>query len=223
MILLAATCAAMLLAARVHPLVVAAVAMSLAVPLLALGAVAGAVAWSVWRRNQTSKTSGPPEAAVLEGLAAAVGSGATVRQAVMEVSPERIGDEVLRRCAAGRPMAEIAEAIARRFSVTGAELGVVLDQSERAGAKTAVALHELSELAAAAEQRRRDVRVAAAQSRFSALVVGVVPLVAALAVVALRGIPEPGGPLVVGSMVLGSMLMIIGSAVVFIASGRAAS
>ena len=223
MTLLASVCAAVLLATRTHPVAVAAVAVSLAVPFLAIVLAVCAIGWSVWRRTVRSKGQGPSEAAVLEGLAAAVGSGATVRQAVMDASSERIGDEIRRSCAAGRPLADVTDAITHRFPETGVELGVVLEQSERIGSRTAIALHELGALAVDAEQRKRDVRVAAAQSRFSAIVVGVVPLLAAVAVVAVRGVPDPGGLVVVAPMVMGAALMVLGSVLVFVTSSKAAT
>jgi Flp pilus assembly protein TadB len=73
-----------------------------------------------------------------------------------------------------------------------------------------------------AQRRRREIRVATAQSRFSAVVVGVVPVLLAIVLVSVRGVPEPGGPAVVIPMILGAVSMLVGSAVVFVMASRAA-
>ena len=70
----------------------------------------------------------------------------------------------------------------------------------------------------AATQAARDRRVALAQIRLSAVVVGVVPLVLAVAAVAVRGVPEPGGPIVVVPMAVGASLMLAGSVIVLVAT-----
>ena len=221
MITLGATVGALLLGMRVTPIVALSVALVIAIPAAGLVAVSGALAWAAVRRARTARIETESEARVLTALATSIGSGATVRQALLDTQSPRVSAEARRRCGAGRPMAEIVEDVLPGFPDTARELGVVLDQSERVGSRAADALHELARRATEEEQRGRDLRVAVAQSRFSAVVVGVVPLVVGALLVAVRGVPDPGGPVILVPLAVGAAMMVVGSIAVFVLSRRA--
>ena len=220
MIMLGAAVGALLLCMRVEPAAAAGVGLVIAFPIAGIVGLAGLLVRAAVRRLGASRAKTGSEAQVLTSLATSVGSGATVRQALLDTASSRVSAEVRRRCLAGRPMAEIVGGVASGFPDTARELAVVLDQSERVGSRAAGALHELARSAGDAEQRARDLRVAVAQSRFSAMVIGVVPLIVGGLLVAIRGVPDPGGPIIMVPMAVGGAMMILGSAVVFALSRR---
>lgn len=221
MILLGAAVGFVLIWMRVAPVTAVGIGLVIAFPMVGIAAIACLLAWIAVQRLRSARREAESEAQVLTSLATAVGSGATVRQALLDASSARVSEEARRRCLAGMPMADIVGHVAAGFPETARELGVVLEQSERVGARAAGALHELARSASDAEQRTRDLRVAAAQSRFSAVVVGVVPLFVGALLVVIRGVPEPGGALIGVPMAVGATMMVLGSVAVFALSRSA--
>jgi hypothetical protein len=57
--------------------------------------------------------------------------------------------------------------------------------------------------------------VTLAQVKLSAVVVGLVPVAASIGLVALRGVPEPGGAVIVVPMIIGIAMQILGTGIVF--------
>ena len=209
----------LLLSAMGLPLPIAgAISASILWPPAAVVVILGVAAWSLIRRRRASRQIS--EAAFLRTIAASVTSGATPRQAILAAPGPFVDASVRRPCQLGRPMVEVAEALHPKLPRTGEELAVVLGLSEDVGAGIADALEQLALQATAAEQLERDRSVAVAQARFSSIVVGVIPMVAALALLAFRGVPEPGGALVMIPMAAGWFLMAAGAATVFVLSAR---
>jgi len=187
-------------------------------PPAAIAAFAAAAIWEVVKRR--SGRSVESETAFLNSIASTVSAGSTIRDAIADSRSPFVSDVARRLCNLGRPMAEVAAELAPRMPATGSELGVMLRLSETAGARIVGAVHQFAEHAGDIEQRKRDQRVAVAQAKFSSVVVGVVPLVAALVLVAVRGVPEPGGALILIPMVLGAVMMVAGAATVFVVAHR---
>ncbi len=220
MIATAAVVGVVLTAVGLPLAIAAAISLSILWPPAAVLVIIGLAGWSLVRRRRSRRRVS--EAAFLRSIAAAVSSGATPRQALLDSSGPFVDASVRRRCQIGRPMAEVAEALRPRLPQTGEELAVVLSLSEDVGARVSDALAQLAEHATAAEQLDRDRSVAVAQARFSSVVVGLVPMAAAVGVLLLRGVPEPGGAIVVIPMTVGWVLMAVGAAIVFALSSRVA-
>ncbi|MGI9642060.1 MAG: type II secretion system F family protein [Acidimicrobiia bacterium] len=187
-------------------------------PPAAIAALVVGVIWEVAKRR--SERLDASETAFLTGLAAAVSAGSTLRDVIADAQSPFVSAHAKRLCRLGRPMTEIAPELALRMPATGRELAVMLAMSETAGARIVGALHQLAEHAEGIEQRKRDQQVAAAQAKFSSLVVGVVPLVAGLALLLVRGVPEPGGALILIPMALGAAMMVAGAATVLAVAHR---
>lgn len=187
-------------------------------PPVAIAAFVAAVIWEVVKRR--SNVDAVSEAVFLNRVASAVSAGSSIRDAIADSPSPFVSAATRRLCNLGRPITEVAAELAPRLPATGSELVVMLRLSETAGARIVGAMHQLAEHAGDIEQRKRDQRVAVAQAKFSSIVVGVVPLVAALALVAVRGIPEPGGALILVPMVLGAVMMIAGAAAVLVVANR---
>lgn len=187
-------------------------------PPAAVAALAAAAAWELLKRRRGR--SFESEASFLNGVASALSGGSTIRDAIADSRSPFVSGTTRRLCLLGRPMGEVAAELESRMPATGTELAVMLRLSETAGARISEAIHQLADHAGDIEQRGRDQRVAVAQSKFSALVVGVVPLIAAAALVAVRGVPEPGGGVILIPMVLGASMMVAGAATVLFVANR---
>ncbi|MGI9529247.1 MAG: hypothetical protein ACR2NG_06000 [Acidimicrobiia bacterium] len=187
-------------------------------PPAAVVAFVGAAIWEVVKRRRIRRDAS--ETVFLNGLASAVSAGSTLRDTIADVSSPFVSVHAKRLCRLGRPMSEVAPELAERMPATGKELAVMLTMSETVGARIVGAVHQLAEHAEGIEQRKRDQQVAVAQAKLSSIVVGVVPLVAALALVLVRGVPEPGGALILIPMVVGATMMIAGAATVLVVAHR---
>ncbi len=154
---------------------------------------------------------------------ASVQAGATLRQAVLGSTSTLVDAPVRRFCTAGAPMEEVGRLLRSRLPGSGEQFSIVATLSETTGASVGPALRVLTNEADDTEKRSREQRVSVAQAKYSALVVGIVPLVAAVGLIAIRGIPDPGGALIVVPMVVGGAMMAVGSGIVFTFANRAAS
>lgn len=120
-------------------------------------------------------------------------------------------------------MAVVAPSIVERLPETGGSFSVVADMAESVGSSIVDACQVLAEEAEASRIHHGEARISTAQARFSALVVGVVPLATAGLLLLFRGIPEPGGAVVVLPMALGTLLMVAGTGLVVFLSGKSVS
>lgn len=218
MIVLVCVTAALMVLGGVNVLAALGLVLVLIWPPAAAVMLVGAVLWElVTRRRNRDPES---EAAFLTTIASTVSAGSTVRDAIAGSRSSFVSEETRRLCALGRPLTEAAALLTPKMQVTGREFGVLLGLSESTGSRIAPALYQLADDAGQAEQRNRDQRVAVAQAKFSSIVVGVVPLVVAVGVLVLRGVPEPGGAIIYIPMVLGASMMAAGSVAVVVMSRR---
>lgn len=206
--------AAVLLASRAPAWVAAVVALLIVPPIVGIPAAVGGAIVLAHRGRRKRRRALLPVSVVLRSLADEMRAGRTFPQAI-EALGEPVADRTVRRLvAAGADATTIAEAAGRSFGRHRSTFVAAVSMSEVAGASLAEHLQRMAEVAEADEAAERERRVSTSQARFSALVVGGVPVFIAAAVVALRGIPEPGGAIVVVPMALGAALLVAGSAAV---------
>lgn len=186
---------------------------------LALSPVAGlavGLAALVTEVIRTRRSVRPPSpvSRIVRGFADELGTGHTLHQVVRWSPSPAVGSEARRLAFVGAPAGSIADALGSVLGRHATTFRSAVVLSEQSGGSLARALHELADEVEQDEAADGDRRVASSQARFSALVVGVVPLAIAALVVGLRGVPEPGGAVIVVPMTVGAVLMIAGSAVV---------
>jgi Flp pilus assembly protein TadB len=117
-------------------------------------------------------------------------------------------------------MTDVGEAMAPSLQTNGAAFRGICSFSEHTGAAISSALAVLAEHADDATERARQRRVSLAQVKLSAVVVGVVPIIVSLALIVARGVPDPGGTVIVLPMVAGVGLQLLGTAIVFRVASR---
>ncbi len=202
-------------------IVVGLIAVALLPAPLAMAAVIGlAAAGAMYRARSRAEAEGS-EGAVLRQLSGVVAAGATIRTSIAGASVVGIPDRARRLAILGQPMTDVGSAIAEVLPVNGVAFRAICSFSEHTGAAISTALSVLADRADDAAELARQRTVALAQVKFSAVVVGIVPIVASIGLVALRGVPEPGGVAIIGPMLVGMALQITGTAVVFRVASRA--
>jgi len=182
-------------------------------------AVAALYGW----RKRTEKTSASSEVALLRSLAGVVTAGGTLRHAISTSTSPLVTTDARRLCATGASITEIGDAMTSTMPTNGRPFAAMCAMSQHTGSSVAASLEAFAERAKATELRERKKRSSLAQIRLSAWVVGVAPLALTALVVAVRGIPEPRGAVVMIPMVVGATLQIAGTALVFAISSRAAT
>ncbi len=190
-------------------------------PVLGVTAIAAAATWEVWHHRQRSVGTASP-ASVVRALALDMGAGRTLREALLASPDGRIDATIRRLCDVGAPLEDVGRVLGDRLGVEPESLEGAIALSDATGSALAQSLDAIADRMELDEAFERERRVATSQARFSALVVGVVPLAAALLIVVVRGIPEPGGAPIVIPMLTGAALMVIGSAIVLSMSRRVA-
>jgi Flp pilus assembly protein TadB len=205
------------------PVVVVAgmVAVSLLPVPLAMTAVIGLAAVGAMLRARRLADAENSEGAVLRQLSGLVAAGATIRSSIADGSSSGIPDRARRLAVLGQPMTEVGFAIAEVLPVNGAAFRAICSFSEHTGAAISTALSVLADRADDAAELVRQRKVALAQVKLSAVVVGLIPIAASAGLVALRGVPEPGGVAIIGPMLVGVALQVVGTAVVFQVASRA--
>ena len=196
------------------------VASFLPVPLAVVGVLGIAFA-SVAARRRTRAASVTGEGDLLRVLSGRVSAGATIRSTIADPTVDLVPGHARRLAALGVSMADVAEAMITVFPVNGQAFRAICSFSEHTGARISAALAALADRADDASELERERKVALAQVKLSAVVVGLVPIAASIGLVALRGVPEPGGPAIVVPMVVGIALQVVGTAVVFTFASRA--
>lgn len=218
--LLAVIAAAALLLRLPIMIVVVMVALSLLPVPVAMAAVLAAGAASVAIRARNAMPT-DDESMLLRQLSGRVAAGATIRSTIADPSIVAIPDRARTLAALGRPMTDVGSAIEPVFPVNGAAFRAICSFSEHTGAALSTALSVLAERADEAAELVRQRRVVLAQVKLSAVVVGLVPIAASIGLLALRGVPEPGGAAIVAPMVLGVALQAVGTGIVFAVASRA--
>jgi Flp pilus assembly protein TadB len=171
--------------------------------------------------GRTSRDRRPDTPALLRELASAIEAGATLRTAIADAPPSLVDERTRRLCRVGAPIGDVAASLGTHLPDVADPLRVIAEVSETSGGSVAASIRALAAIADDTRRRRREIRVATAQSRFSAIVVGVLPVALAAAMLAVRGVPEPGGAAVMIPMVAGATSMLAGSALVFAMASRA--
>ncbi len=202
------------------PIVVGILAMALVSVHVAAVLVFIAAGVSIALRLRRPKKARRDEGTLLRHLAGRVSAGATIRTAIAESDSEAVPAQARRHALLGLPMSRVGDELGEALPTNGAAFRGICTFSEHTGAAIVAALNVLADQADDATELARQRRVALAQIKLSAVVVGVVPIVASIGLVAVRGIPDPGGALIVLPMAVGITLQLIGTAVVFNVAAR---
>jgi Flp pilus assembly protein TadB len=181
--------------------------------------VASVVSVSLHRRGRGGRSQ--DEGEVLRQISGRVSAGSTIRSTIADPTIDTVPVHARRLAALGRPMAEVGEALAPTLPINGAAFRAICSFSEHTGAAISSALVVLADRADEATEIARQRRVSLAQVKLSAVVVGLVPIAVSIALVVFRGIPSPGGALIVVPMIVGVSLEIVGTAIVFRVASRA--
>jgi Flp pilus assembly protein TadB len=176
---------------------------------------------STLAHKRTRAASAGGEGDLLRQISGRVSAGATIRSTIADPTIDVVPEHARRLAALGVPMAAVAEALIAVFPVNGRSFRAICSFSEHTGAGISAALSVLADRADDASELARERRVALAQVKLSAVVVGLVPIAASIGLVALRGVPDPGGAIIVVPMVAGIALQVVGTAVVFTVASRA--
>ncbi len=190
-------------------------------PAAGVAALVAGAAWEWWlHRRRSGHTASA--SSVIRALALDMGAGRTLREALLASPDRRIDARVRRLCDVGAPLEDVGRALGDRLGMDAQSLVGAISLSDATGSALAGSLDAIADQMELEEALERDRRVATSQARFSALVVGVVPLAAALLIVLIKGVPEPGGAPIIIPMIVGATLMVIGSGVVLSMSRRVA-
>lgn len=131
-----------------------------------------------WRRGEHP---GPgDEVALLNGLAAELRAGASLRMALIagaQRAPLLDLGRAVRSATAGQPMSEVAAELERALRSNGRLVAAAIRLTAMSGGRAAAVFEELALRAAEAGELSRERRALTAQARLSALVVAGAPVV----------------------------------------------
>lgn len=211
--------------------VVLSLALAAGAPLPALGVavlamwqplwlLVAAVVWAVVaRRRRRGAAAGPgDEAGFLQGLAAELDAGASLRAAVPAAATRSPALDLSRACrlaGAGLPAEEVGEALQAALPINGRLAAAAFRLASATGGRVAALFHTLAARAAEVGRLSRERRALTAQARASAWVVGGVP-VALLALLATTGRIGPLLSAPAGALVLGGGLVLEAAGVVVV-------
>jgi tight adherence protein B len=211
--------------------VVAALAVAAGAPLPALAAavlamwqplwlLAAAAAWAVAARKRRRQAGPGDEADFLQGLAAELHAGASLRSAVVAASARAPALDLSRACRladAGLPAGAVGEALESALPVNGRLAAAAFRLASATGGRVAALFHTLAGRAAEVGRLERERRALTAQARASAWVVGGAPLALLLLLVVTGRVrpllADPVGPVV---LAVGIGLEAVGVAVVWL-------
>jgi Flp pilus assembly protein TadB len=200
--------------------VVGMVVASLLPPAVTVGVVLALAAASVVRHMISRSATVPSEGELLRQIAGRVSAGATIRTTIADSAIIAIPESARRRATLGMPMADVGVALSDVLPINGQALRAICSFSEHTGAAISSALVVLAERADEVTELARQKRVSLAQAKFSAVVVGIVPVAVSAGIIAFKGVPSPGGEIIVVPMIAGFALQVIGTLIVFkVASG----
>lgn len=161
------------------PLVLGIIALAWSAPLPALVLVTG-VAFIGSRGRNPEPSS---EAARIVALASELRGGATLRSALGTLSAP-----VARLSLAGRPVEELVAAIEDALPRHGQMVGAIALLADRLGGSVAVMFEELAVAALEVDELAREVRVATAPAYLQGAIVGGIPLLALIRLLASGGL-----------------------------------
>jgi tight adherence protein B len=172
--------------------VVIALALAAGAPLPALGVavlamwqplwlLAAAAVWALLARRRKRRGGAGPadEAGFLQGLAAELDAGASLRAAVTAAATRAPALDLSRACrlaAAGLPAGEVGEALQAALPGNGRLAAAAFRLASATGGRVAALFHTLAGRAAEVGRLNRERRALTAQARASAWVVGGVPV-----------------------------------------------
>ena len=167
--------------------------------------LAAAAAWAVLSHRRRRRAAPGPgdEADFLQGLAAELGAGASLRSAVVAAAARAPALDLGRACrlaGAGLPAAEVGDALEGALPVNGRLAAAALRLASGTGGRAAGLFHSLAGRAAEVGRLERERRALTAQARASAWVVGCLPLALLVMLVATGRagalLSDPAGPAV---------------------------
>lgn len=135
--------------------------------------------WSIRSRRRRARPGPSDEVALLNGLAAELRAGASLRMALVagaERAPRLDLTSAVRAAAAGRPMSDVAALLADALPGNGRFVAAALRLTAASGGSAAAVFEQLALRAAEAGELSRERRALTAQARLSALVVGGAPI-----------------------------------------------
>ena len=168
------------------------------------GFLAAAGGWGVFhaiQRGRARRRLPAAEADFLRGVAGEIEAGASIRQAVVAAADRAdVLDltPVVRLAAAGRPVAEVSTALQQALPLNGRLAGAAYHLVVETGARASAVFAGLAVRAADVGELARERRALSAQARFSAWLVGGLPVVATIALMVLGRGPDlagAGGPM----------------------------
>ena len=170
--------------------------------------------------------SGPvwrEESIFLEGLAAEVRGGSSLRNAIVDRAARSELDlaHAARLAGLGRPMADVGVALGDVLEVNGRVAGPALTMAAQAGAEVGPLFDSLAHTAAMAADEAREQKTATAQARLSAWLVAGVPAVAAITMAVVGDNDILGSGAGVAIALVGLSLLAAGSATVWLMLRRA--
>jgi len=188
-------------------------AMSLSVwqPLWAMGTVLVGVGLTA-HRNRLGPDA---EAAYLQGVAGELRAGSSLRYALSAASSRSFGlrlDRAVRLAAAGQPLRLVADALEGTMPRLGALTASAVRTAGATGGRAADVFDALALLAAEEVALVRERRAATAQARFSAWIVGGIPVVYLLyaALAGKLAVLQSTGSVGRALLVVGSLLLVAG-------------
>lgn len=128
-----------------------------------------------WYRSRPDEDGSAP--LFCEGVAAELRAGATLRDALTNAATSVGSSSISVDLLSGSPMTEVAAHVAREFPAIGDELRLTVLAASRSGSDSAALFDEIGSVAIAHSEVRREVRVATAPGRATALVLLGAPLV----------------------------------------------
>lgn len=134
--------------------------------------VGGLIVLVTWRGRPQELNQAP---LFCEGVAAELRSGASLRHALIGAANSVKGEAI--DLPPGCPMTELAARVAGRFPAIAAELRLTVVNAARSGSDVAALFDEIGSLALAQAEIVREVRMATAPGRATALVLIGAPLV----------------------------------------------
>ncbi len=203
---------ALTLALGPHPVFAGVLALAILQPVWFLVVAAAWAGWNSYQRGRSRGLLPGLEADFLRGMAGELDAGASVRESLV-LSAARVPalplGAAVRFARAGRPASEVAAYLRRALPVNGGLASAAYQIVSDTGTKAARVFTGLAVRAAERAELQRERRTLTAQARFSAWLVGGLPVVVTLLLFAagrrpdLRGI---GGVLTVA----GSTLIVLG-------------
>ncbi|MDH3261151.1 MAG: type II secretion system F family protein [Acidimicrobiia bacterium] len=190
----------------------AALGMALWQPIWTLVAI---LAWAFLTLRRSDSGSDDHEAVFLQAVAGELRAGSSLRHALNSASGRAGGlrlERAVRLAAAGQPLERVAEALGRALPSLGALTASAVRTAGVTGGKAADVFDGLALLATEEVGLARERRAATAQTRFSAWIVGGIP-VAYLSYAGLSGklaVLQTAGSVGVVLVTVGSLLLVGG-------------